>query len=86
MRYRITLIPGDGIGPEVTDAVLHVLAHTPLEIEWDRHEAGVAVFDWEGTPLPDRVLDSIRQNRVALEGPIGTPIGGGFSSVNIQIR
>ena len=86
MRYRITLIPGDGIGPEVTDAVLHVLAHTPLEIEWDRHEAGVAVFDREGTPLPERVLDSIRQNRIALKGPIGTPIGGGFSSVNIQIR
>ena len=86
MPYRITLIPGDGIGPEVTDAVLLVLARTSLDIRWDRHEAGGAVFDREGIPLPERVLDSIRQNRVALKGPIGTPIGGGFSSVNIQIR
>ena len=86
MPHRITLIPGDGIGPEVTDAVLLVLARTPLDIKWDRHEAGVAVFDREGTPLPQRVLDSIRQNLVALKGPIGTPIGEGFSSVNVQIR
>ena len=86
MRYRITLIPGDGIGPEVTDAVQLVLARTPLDIKWERHEAGVAVFGREGTPLPQRVLDSIRKNRVALKGPIGTPIGEGFSSVNVQIR
>ena len=86
MSYRITLIPGDGIGPEVTEAVLLVLARTGLDIEWDRHDAGVAVVDREGTPLPQRVIDSIRQNRVALKGPVGTPIGGGFSSVNVDIR
>lgn len=86
MSYRITLIPGDGIGPEVTEAVLLVLARTRLDIEWDRHEAGVAVFEREGTPLPQRLLDSVRQNRVALKGPVGTPIGGGFSSVNVDIR
>ncbi len=86
MRYHITLIPGDGIGPEVTDAVQLVLARTPVDIEWDRHEAGIEVFEREGTPLPQRLLDSIRKNRVALKGPIGTPIGGGISSVNVQIR
>jgi len=84
MSCRITLIPGDGIGPEVTEAVLLVLARTQLDIEWDRHDAWVAVFDREGTPLPQRVLDSIRQNRVALKGPVGTPIGGSFSSVNVR--
>lgn len=86
MRYHITLIPGDGIGPEVTDAVQLVLARTPVDIEWDRHEAGIEVFEREGTPLPQRLLASIRKNRVALKGPIGTPIGGGISSVNVQIR
>ena len=86
MRYHITLIPGDGIGPEVTDAVQLILARTPLDIEWDRHEAGIEVFEREGTPLPQRLLDSIQKNRVALKGPIGTPIGGGISSVNVQIR
>ena len=84
--HRITLIPGDGIGPEVTEAVLLILARTGIDFEWDRHEAGAAVFDREGTPLPQSLLDSIRQNRIALKGPIGTPIGVGFTSVNVEIR
>jgi isocitrate dehydrogenase (NAD+) len=86
MTHRITLIPGDGIGPEITDAVLRVLSRTGVDIEWDRHEAGLAVYEREGTPLPSAVLDSIRENRVALKGPVGTPIAGGFSSVNVAIR
>ena len=86
MSHRITLVPGDGIGPEITDAVLRVLTRTGVDIEWDRHDAGIAVYEREGTPLPSTVLDSIRRNRVALKGPIGTPIAGGFSSVNVNIR
>ena len=86
MTHSITLIQGDGIGPEVTEAVLLVLARSGVDIEWERHDAGVDVFEREGTPLPQTVLDSIRRNRVALKGPIGTPIGGGFSSVNVDIR
>ena len=86
MSHRITVIPGDGIGPEVTDAVVWLLDRAGVDIEWERHEAGVAVADREGTPLPTPVLDSIRRNRVALKGPVGTPIGGGFTSVNVEIR
>ena len=86
MSHRITLIPGDGIGPEITDAVLRVLSRTGVDIEWDRHEAGLAVYEREGTPLPSAVLDSIKKNRVALKGPVGTPIAEGFSSVNVAIR
>ena len=86
MSHRITLIPGDGIGPEITDAVLRVLSRTGVDIEWDRHEAGLALYEREGTPLPSAVLDSIKKNRVALKGPVGTPIAGGFSSVNVAIR
>ena len=82
IRHLITLIPGDGIGPEVTDAVLFVLSQTAVQIEWDRQNAGLKVFKQEGTPLPNTVLDSVRQHRVALKGPIGTPIGTGFRSVN----
>ena len=86
MPHPITLIPGDGIGPEVTDAVLFVLSQTTVQIEWHLKNAGVKVFEQEGTPLPDTVLDSVRQNGVALKGPIGTPIGTGFRSVNVEIR
>ena len=86
MPYRITLIPGDGIGPEVTAAVVQVLDRAGVDIEWEREEAGAAVAEREGKPLPDRVLDSIRRNRVALKGPIGTPVGSGFPSVNVEVR
>tara|TARA_B100001123_G_C15278333_1_gene1013059 strand:- start:64 stop:1089 length:1026 start_codon:yes stop_codon:yes gene_type:complete len=86
MQHPITLIPGDGIGPEVTDAVLFVLSQTRVQIEWHLQNAGVKVSEQKGTPLPDTVLDSVRQNGVALKGPIGTPIGTGFRSVNVEIR
>lgn len=86
MSYRFTLIPGDGIGPEVTDGVLHVLGAMDLPIEWERHDAGAAVAEAEGTPLPEHVLDSIRANRIALKGPVTTPVGKGFTSVNVTLR
>lgn len=86
MPHRITLIPGDGIGPEVTVAVVQILERAGVDIEWEREEAGAAVVAREGKPLPDRVLDSIRRNRVALKGPIGTPVGSGFTSVNVEVR
>ena len=86
MSYVITLIPGDGIGPEVTTAVVQILDNTGLDIEWERHDAGIAVLERQGTPLPQTVLDAIVRNRVALKGPVGTPIGGGFASVNVEIR
>ncbi|MCY4599819.1 MAG: isocitrate/isopropylmalate family dehydrogenase [Acidobacteria bacterium] len=86
MAHRITLIPGDGIGPEVTAAVVHVLDRAGVDIEWEPEEAGAAVAQREGKPLPRRVLDSITRNRVALKGPIGTPVGSGFQSVNVEVR
>ena len=86
MAHRITLIPGDGIGPEVTAAVVQLLGRSGLDIEWDRELAGAAAVDRHGEPLPRRVLDSILRNRVALKGPVGTPIGAGFPSVNVEIR
>ena len=86
MPHRITLIPGDGIGPEVTAAVVQVLDRAGVDIEWEREEAGAAVAEREGKPLPDRVLDSIKRNRVALKGPIATPVGSGFTSVNVEVR
>jgi isocitrate dehydrogenase (NAD+) len=86
MAYRITLIPGDGTGPELVSATRRVLETTGIEFDWDIHEAGADVMDKYGTPLPDIVLDSIRANRVALKGPITTPVGTGFRSVNVAIR
>ena len=86
MAHRITLIPGDGIGPEVTAAVVQVLDRAGVDIEWEREEAGAAVAQRDGKPLPRRVLDSITRNRVALKGPIGTPVGSGFPSVNVAVR
>jgi isocitrate dehydrogenase (NAD+) len=86
MAYRITLIPGDGTGPELVSATRRVLEATGVEFDWDIHEAGADVMDKYGTPLPDTVLDSIRANRVALKGPITTPVGTGFRSVNVAIR
>ncbi len=84
--HTITLIPGDGIGPEVTDAARTILEASGAKLEWEMHDAGAAVADKRGTTLPDEVLESIRRNKVALKGPIGTPIGKGFRSVNVTLR
>src|SRR5204862_834961 len=86
MTHRVTLIPGDGTGPELTEATRRVLEATGVGFEWDVQEAGVDVMETAGTPLPDETLDSIKQNKVALKGPITTPIGTGFRSVNVALR
>lgn len=86
MAHRITLIPGDGVGPEQTEAALEVIEATGVQIDWEVHEAGMAVMEKFGTPLPETVLESIRRNKVALKGPITTPIGIGFRSVNVALR
>lgn len=86
MAYTITLIPGDGVGPEQTAAAKRVIEATGVPIEWEIHDAGIEVMDKYGTPLPDHVLESIRRNKVALKGPITTPIGKGFRSVNVALR
>jgi isocitrate dehydrogenase (NAD+) len=86
MSYRVTLIPGDGIGPEVTAAARVVAEATGVAIDWEIVDAGERAIQRQGTPLPPEVLDSIRRNRLALKGPITTPIGSGFRSVNVAIR
>jgi len=86
MVYNVTLIPGDGIGPEVTEAARRVLEATGVAFQWDMAEAGADVIDKYGTPLPDSVLGSVRKNKVALKGPITTPVGSGFRSVNVALR
>ena len=86
MPHRVTLIPGDGIGPELADAATTVLSATGIEFEWERVEAGESQIAAHGTPLPEGVLQSIRRNRVALKGPITTPVGEGFRSVNVTLR
>lgn len=86
MAHRITLIPGDGVGPEQTAAAKRVIEATGVDIEWEIHDAGIDVIDKYGTPLPEHVLESVRRNKVALKGPITTPIGGGFRSVNVALR
>jgi len=85
-RYAVTLIPGDGIGPELADAARSVLEATGIGFDWDVQEAGEATIESEGTPLPDRVVESIRSNGVAIKGPITTPVGSGFRSVNVGLR
>jgi len=86
LSYRVTLIPGDGTGPELVQAACRVLEATGVPFEWDVQEAGECVLAREGTPLPERVLESIRRNGVALKGPITTPVGTGFRSVNVTLR
>jgi isocitrate dehydrogenase (NAD+) len=86
VTHRVTLIPGDGIGPEVTAAARTVGEATGVSLDWEVVEAGEAAIRAQGTPLPDSVLASIRKNRIALKGPITTPIGGGFRSVNVALR
>ena len=82
----ITLINGDGIGPEISESVVKIISASGLEIDWDVQTAGADVIESEGTPLPQRVLDSVRKNKVALKAPVTTPIGKGFRSVNVQLR
>jgi isocitrate dehydrogenase (NAD+) len=84
--YTITLIPGDGVGPEITDATVRVLEATGVSIKWDIQKAGEDVYLAEGTPLPVGVVESIRKNKVAIKGPITTPVGKGFRSVNVSLR
>ncbi len=84
--YPITLIPGDGTGPEISEATKKVLEATGVPIQWDIQEAGLDVFEKEGTPLPVRVIDSIKKNKVAIKGPVTTPVGTGFRSVNVTLR
>ena len=83
---NVTLIKGDGIGPEISDAVVKIIEAAGGDIKWDVQTAGADVAESEGTPLPQRVIDSIKQNKVALKAPITTPIGKGFRSVNVQLR
>jgi isocitrate dehydrogenase (NAD+) len=87
VAHRVTLIPGDGTGPELTEATRRVLEATGVEFDWDVREAGADVMDqYGGNPLPEEVLDAIRETGVALKGPITTPVGGGFRSVNVALR
>jgi isocitrate dehydrogenase (NAD+) len=86
MTHTITLIPGDGIGPEVTDAVVGIIEAAGVGVKWERHDAGVVAVEKHGTPLPETLLESIQRNRVALKGPVTTPVGEGFTSVNVGLR
>ncbi len=85
-KHRITLIPGDGIGPEITGAVVTIVETAGLDVEWEPHLAGAAAIEKHGAPLPAELLDSIVRNKVALKGPVATPVGGGFTSVNVGLR
>ena len=86
MAYRVTLIPGDGTGPEITDATRRVLEATGVAFDWDVQDVGVAVMEKEGTPLPQRTLDSLESTKLGIKGPVTTPIGTGFRSVNVALR
>src|SRR5512146_2146391 len=86
MKQVVTLIPGDGIGPSITDATLKILDAAGVDIEWDRKLAGVAAVQEFHTPIPEETLASIRQHKIALKGPLTTPIGTGFRSVNVALR
>jgi isocitrate dehydrogenase (NAD+) len=86
LRHTITLIAGDGIGPEVTAAVVTILERAGLQVTWEPHLAGVEALERHGSPLPVELLDSIQRNKVALKGPVTTPVGGGFTSVNVGLR
>ena len=84
--YDITLIPGDGIGPEVAEAAVRVIDATGVKINWIRCDAGADQMEKYGTPLPQHVIDSVRQTGIALKGPVTTPVGTGFRSVNVALR
>lgn len=83
---RVTLIKGDGIGPEITDSVMKIINAAGVAIDWDIQTAGADLIETEGSPLPQRVLDSVKQSKIALKSPVTTPIGKGFRSVNVQLR
>jgi isocitrate dehydrogenase (NAD+) len=85
-KHLITLIPGDGIGPEITSAVVTILETAGLNVEWETHLAGATALELQGSTLPKELLDSIVRNKVALKGPVMTPVGGGFTSVNVGLR
>lgn len=85
-KHTVTLIPGDGIGPEITEAMRRVVEATGIDISWEIAEAGAHLMESEGTPLPAATIDSIRANKVAIKGPVTTPVGSGFRSVNVQLR
>ena len=84
--HTITLINGDGIGPEISESVVQIIKASGLDINWEIQTAGADVIEKEGTPLPQRVLDSVKKNKIALKAPVTTPIGKGFRSVNVQLR
>ena len=86
MAYRVTLIPGDGVGPEIAETTRRVIEATGVSIDWDVQSAGIDVMEKEGTPLPQRVLDSVRKSHAAIKAPITTPVGIGFRSVNVALR
>jgi isocitrate dehydrogenase (NAD+) len=86
VAHRVTFIPGDGTGPEISEAVQRVLEATGVAFDWDFQDAGADVYEEEGTPLPDRVIESIRERGVAIKGPITTPVGSGFRSINVALR
>src|SRR3972149_6030757 len=86
MAHRITLIPGDGIGPEITEAATRVLEKTGVGFEWEAHEAGIRAYEKTGTPLPPVLLESIRKNKVGFKGPLTTLVGEGFQSANVTLR
>jgi isocitrate dehydrogenase (NAD+) len=86
LAYEVTFIPGDGTGPEIAEATRRVLEATGVQFKWDVQDAGVDVFEKEGNPLPDRVIDSLRRTKVGIKGPVTTPVGTGFRSVNVTLR
>ena len=86
MSHKVTLLPGDGIGPEVTAAVVAIVEASGVDIEWERYVVGAEAIALAGDPLPKEVLDSIRENKVALKGPVTTPVGTGFMSINVRLR
>jgi isocitrate dehydrogenase (NAD+) len=86
MKHKVTLIPGDGIGPEIAQAMVKAVKATGADIEWDVVNAGAGVYEEEGTVLPDSVIESLRRNKVGIKGPITTPVGTGFRSVNVAMR
>src|SRR5665811_1105783 len=86
MKHIITLIPGDGTGPEISDATVKVVEATGINVEWDVKNAGADVYEKEGTVLPENVIESLKKNKVGIKGPITTPVGTGFRSVNVAMR
>lgn len=86
MSYLVTLIPGDGVGPEISAATRSVLDATGVKFDWEVQDAGEEIYEKEGTPLPERVIESIKRNKVAIKGPVTTPVGKGFRSVNVTLR